>query len=192
MKILRSASEAGRLFPGPVITIGKFDAFHRGHKKVLGQAVARAKALKTGCVVVTFDPTPDQYLRLELGKPVLTLAGKLDHFRKLGVDAVLLLAFDERLACLTPEAFVRTVLEQRLRPISIFVGADFCFGKDRAGTVATLESLGKDAGFTVQAVPLLKEGGEKISATRIRALIDQGKRASAERLLGRKLQKTAS
>lgn len=188
MRILRNPGEAGRLFPAPVVAIGKFDAMHRGHLRVVRSALKRARALKTACLIVTFDPSPEQFLRIFRRQPVISLGERLDRLNGLGVDGVLLLAFDEKLACLSPESFVRDVLELRLKPVSVFVGEDFCFGKDRAGNVATLEKLGPRAGFTVHAIPLVREGGEKISATRIRALLDKGRAKEAEKLLGRRLR----
>src|SRR5262249_1875308 len=140
---------------------------------------------KTGCVIVTFDPSPEQYLKLFDYRPILPLALKIDELRRMGVDGVLLLPFDEKLACLTPEAFVKTVLETRLKPVAIFVGEDLRFGKARPGNVRPLEELGREAGFTVHGVPLLKEAGAKITSERVRALLDRGRRDEARRLIGR-------
>lgn len=179
--------EAGRAFPGAVVAIGKFDAIHRGHRRVIGLAKRKAKAFKTGCVVVTFDPSADQYLRLYSARPLLTVAERVELLGKLGVDAVVLLPFDRALACLSPEAFAKDVLALQLKPAAVCVGEDFCFGKDRAGRVATLQDLGPALGFLVYPVPLLTESGEKISATRIRSLLERGRRSEAAALLGRKL-----
>jgi len=179
--------EAGRDFPAAVVAIGKFDAIHRGHARVLRLAVKKAKALKTSCVVVTFDPAADQYMRLYPSRPVLSTAERITRLGKLGVDAVVLLPFDKKLACLSPEAFAKNVLALQLKPLAVCVGEDFCFGKDRAGRVSTLQALGPELGFLVYPVPLLSAGGEKITASRIRGLIERGRKAEAEALLGRKL-----
>jgi len=179
--------EAGRAFPAAVVAIGKFDAVHRGHARVLRLAVKRAKALKTFCVVVTFDPAADQFLRLFPERPLLSVAERIQRIGEFGVDGVVLLPFDQKLACLSPQAFARDVLALQLKPLAVCVGEDFCFGKDRAGRVETLQELGPELGFIVYPVPLLKEGGEKISATRVRKLVARGKKAAAESLLGRKL-----
>lgn len=187
MKIFQNAFEAGKCFPGGVIAIGKFDAVHMGHQKVIGFALKRAKALKTSCIMVTFDPSPEQYLRLYSYQPVLPLAKRLEMFSHLGVDAVVLLPFNKQLACLSPEAFAKNVLALQLRPVGVCVGEDFCFGKDRAGRVETLQELGPKLGFLVHPVPLVTMDGEKISASRIRTLIEHGHKGKAEKLLGRKL-----
>lgn len=179
--------EAGRAFPAAVVAIGKFDAIHRGHARVLRTAVGRAKALRTFCLVVTFDPTADQCLRLYPDRPLLSVAERLARIEKFGIDGVVLLPFDQQLACLSPDAFARDVLALQLKPLAVCVGEDFCFGKDRAGRVATLQELGPELGFLVYPVPLLKSGGRKISATRVRRLLARGRQGAAEALLGRKL-----
>lgn len=179
--------EAARSFPSSVVAIGKFDAIHRGHRRVIRLAVKKAKTLKTFCLVITFDPSAEQYLRLYSYRPVLSVAKRIELMGKLGVDGVVLLPFDKNLACLSPEAFAKDVLALQLKPMAVCVGKDFCFGKDRAGKVATLQQLGPELGFLVYPVPLLSAGGEKISATRIRRLIERGRQGEAEALLGRKL-----
>lgn len=187
MKIFQNAFEAGKSFPRAVMAIGKFDAIHLGHQKVIQAACRKAKALKTACLVLTFDPSPEQFLRLYQYQPVLPLAQRVELFKKLGVSAVVILPFNEELACLSPEAFASTILSLQLKPASVFVGEDFCFGKDRAGRVDTLKKLGPKLGFSVHPVGLVVADGEKISASKIRQLIKDGKKRKAEKLLGRKL-----
>lgn len=176
--------EAGRVFPAAVVAIGKFDGLHRGHRRVLGVAVRKARALKTSLLVVTFDPTAEQHMRLFSYQPVLPVAKRLETF---GVDGVVLLPFDGKLACTAPVAFARDFLALQLKPLAVCVGEDFCFGKDRAGKVETLQQLGPKLGFLVYPVKILKADGEKISAARIRRLIELGRRTEAEALLGWKL-----
>ena len=187
MKIFRNALEASRAFPSAVVTIGKFDGIHRGHRRVLGMALARARALKTHSLVLTFDPESEQHTRLYSYRPLLSLAERLDQFRRLGFDAAVLLPFDRALACLSPQAFAENVLALQLKPLCVVVGEDFCFGKDRAGNIDSLERSGQGLGFLVESVPLLKDDGEKSSAARIRELIEKGEREKAADLLGRAL-----
>ena len=187
MRIFQNAFEAGQVYPGSVIAIGKFDAVHRGHQKIVGAALKRARALKTACLVVTFDPAPEQFVRLYSYEPVLPLAKRLEALSALGVDGVVLLPFNNNLACLSPQAFAKNILALQLQPVEVCVGEDFCFGKDRAGRVDDLQEFGRDLGFLVQTIPLLKAGGKKITATRIRGLLQDGDRGGAEALAGRKL-----
>lgn len=190
MEIFRSAFEAGRRFPGAVVAIGKFDALHRGHRTLIRLARSRARRLKAPCLVLTFDPSPEQFVRLFRYRPLLSLGEKLDRLRRLGVDGVVLLPFDSRLACLSPTAFARDVLARQLMAMSVFVGENFCFGQNRAGRVDDLSSLGKSLSFSVHPIPEVKAQGVKISAERIRDLLAQGRRGAAEKLLGRKLPRS--
>lgn len=184
MKIYRNPLDAGREFPAAVVAIGKFDAVHRGHQRILRAAARKARAFKTACLVLSFDPSADQHLRLYPYRPLLPLAEKIRRLAALGADGLVLLPFDRSLACVSPEAFVRDILVRQLGPMAVFVGGDFCFGKDRAGDAGDLETLGREHGFLVYSVPLLKSGGRKIAAADIRRLLDEGRRAEAEKLLG--------
>lgn len=188
MRIFRNAFEAGRWAPGAVVTIGKFDGMHRGHQKLIRSAVKRAKASKTRCLVITFDLSPQQFLRLYPYQPILSEAKKIEILGKLGVDAVVLIPFNENLACMSPESFADLVLAAQLKAKDVYVGEDFCFGKDRAGSISTLEELGPRMGFRVHSVPLTRIAGEKITAVGIRTLIEEGHKKKAEKLLGWKLE----
>jgi riboflavin kinase/FMN adenylyltransferase len=187
MRILRNAFEAGREFPGSVLCLGKFDAMHRGHLRLLEAARKESRRHGRPLMAATFDPAPAEHARLYGYRPVLPLAERLRLMGRLGVDAVALLPFDKPLACLTPEAFATTVLAAQLKPAFVCVGEDFCFGKDRAGRAGTLGELGPALGFIVVVVPLLRVDGEKVTAERIRRSLESGDRACAERMLGRPL-----
>lgn len=109
----------------------------------------------------------------------------------MGVDAMVLLPFTNELACLSPESFTNMVLVTQLKVSDVYVGEDFCFGRNRAGDVETLEELAPKMGFKVHPVSLIRVDGEKISASRIRRLIEEGRERQAEKLLGRKLEEHA-
>lgn len=187
MKVFQNAFEAGRVMPGSVVAIGKFDGMHLGHQKVLATAVKHARKRRAKTLVVTFHPHPQEYFHPGSYKPIFSLEQRLILMAKMGVDAALLLPFNHALTCQAPEAFTRDILVQALKVAAVYVGPDFCFGKDRAGTVRTLAELGPDLGFTVHSVPLVRVQGERVSSERIRELLEQGLTAKAESYLGRPL-----
>jgi|SRR5579883_2853557 len=187
MKIFRNVFEAGKALPRSVVAIGKFDGIHRGHRKLIETAVKKARALKAPCMVLTFDPSPEQFFGRRPEEPILPLAARLERLKTLDVDGVALVPFDESLACVSPEAFATHILAGQLKPAGVCVGQDFCFGKDRAGRVETLRALGPGLGFWVRSVPLVRAGGEKVSSSRIRELLRKGERRRAESLLGFRL-----
>lgn len=151
--------------------VGTFDGVHRGHRRVL-EAVRDAHRRTT---VVTFDPHP----RAVLGEAVellTTLERRLELLEAAGVEDVLVLRFDERLAALRAEEFAEGIL----RPSGIAVvaaGATFRFGRGREGDLDLLQRLG----FDVRRVPLV----ENVSSSHIRSLLRSGEPEQAARLLGR-------
>jgi riboflavin kinase / FMN adenylyltransferase len=153
------------------VAVGTFDGVHLGHRRVL-DAVVAAGLTPT---VVTFDPHP----RLALGYGVELLASlerRLELLGAAGVEDTLVVEFDLEVARLDGEAFVDRVL----RPIGtevVVAGANFRFGRGRAGDLGLLERLG----FEVRAVPLV----EGVSSTRIRDLLRAAEVERAARLLGR-------
>jgi riboflavin kinase / FMN adenylyltransferase len=151
--------------------IGTFDGVHRGHRRVID--AARAAGLRTA--VVTFDPHPRTAFgsRVELLVP---LQRRLELLQEAGVDDVLVLHFDERLAALEPEQFAGDVL--RTAGIeTVAAGDGFRFGRGRSGDLQLLERLG----FDVRHVPLV----ESVSSSHIRQLLQVGDVTSAAKLLGR-------
>ena len=169
MTVAHSASELER--KPRAVAIGTFDGVHLGHRRVLGAAL-EAGATPT---VVTFDPHP----RMVLGSQVeliVPLQRRLELLAELGIEDVLVVEFTLELAALEPEAFA----EETLRAIGaevVVAGADFRFGRGRAGDLDLLRRLGFDA----RAVPLV----ERVSSSQIRQLLRGGEIERAAQELGR-------
>jgi riboflavin kinase/FMN adenylyltransferase len=100
------------------------------------------------------------------------------------LDILLLARFDRRLATLDPERFVKDILINTLGVSEIFVGKDFSFGHKKAGSIASLKSLGEKYDFVVNQTDLLKMNGQVISSSLIRNNIQNGQIETANRLLG--------
>jgi riboflavin kinase / FMN adenylyltransferase len=153
------------------VAIGTFDGVHRGHLRVID--AARKAGLRTG--VVTFDPHP----RAVLGRQVellATLERRLQLLEAAGVEDVLVLRFDERLAALSADEFAERIL-RGIGAETVAAGETFRFGRGREGDLALLERLG----FDVRRVPLV----ENVSSSRIRQLLHAGETRRAAALLGR-------
>ena len=101
-----------------------------------------------------------------------------------GIEAVAVVRFDAAFAGLSPENFVADVLEERLGARHVLVGADFCYGTRRSGTVTTLLRDGARNGFAVTVVPPILISGERVSSTQIRGLVASGDLPAARHLLG--------
>lgn len=169
-----------------VVSIGFFDGVHRGHRAIIDRALAHADRHGLRTVVVTFDRHPLQIVRPDKVPPLLMTAPRRARaLADLGPDAVVVLAFDERLRHLSPEAFVSQVLRSSLDARHVVVGRNFRFGHRAAGDVDLLTRVGADDGFTVDGVDLLSLDGAPISSTRIRTALERGEVDQANRLLGR-------
>lgn len=171
-----------------VVTLGMYDGVHRGHQKLIGAAVARARAMRRPSLLITFDPHPAEVVRPGSHPAILTsLDRKAELVAGLGVDAMCVLPFTAELMRMSPESFTHTVLVERLHAAQVVVGENFTYGHRAAGTVATLAVEGRRFGFAVEGVPLAAVDGDDvtISSTYIRACVAAGDMASAARALGR-------
>ncbi len=172
---------------GPsAVTIGKFDGVHAGHRGVITRLREAAAAEDLQSVVVTFDRHPLALLSPEKCPEALVgTEQKLDLLAETGVDASLVLNFDQSFALLSPEQFVSTVLVDALNARLVLVGSDFRFGHKGAGDVALLAELGRRHGFTVEIVgDVMPRDGRRVSSTWIRELLADGRVADAAMLLG--------
>ncbi|MGH8916359.1 MAG: bifunctional riboflavin kinase/FAD synthetase [Acidimicrobiia bacterium] len=165
--------------PPNAVTIGVFDGVHIGHRSVLGKLTS----LLLPSTVLTFDPHPAVVLSPGFEpRLITTIDERLALLEQAGVDTVGVLDLAE-VRRYPPERFVSEVLLAKLGVRSLVVGADFHFGRDRAGDVAYLRKAGERHGFEVLVVDLVESAGV-VSSTRIRRLIEAGDVSGAAALLG--------
>jgi riboflavin kinase/FMN adenylyltransferase len=173
---------------GPsVVAIGKFDGVHAGHRAVIARARVDAAASGAKVVAVTFDRNPLSLLRPEaVPENLVGVTQKLALLERAGVDATLMLTFDEQLASLDAEEFVRHVLVDALGVRAVLVGRDFRFGRGGAGDAQLLQSMGERFGFVVDVVDDVRaiDSDRRVSSTWIRELLDEGDVVAAGKLLG--------
>lgn len=173
-----------------VVTVGMYDGVHRGHQSLIGTAVARARAMRRPCLLLTFDPHPAEVIRPGSHPAILTsMDRKAELVAELGVDAMCVLPFTADFMRLPPETFTHTVLVEHLHAAQVVVGQNFTYGHKAAGTVATLTEEGRRFGFAVEGVPLAQDTADgadvTISSTYTRACVAAGDMESAARALGR-------
>ncbi len=181
MRIVRDPQFLDPSLAGASAAIGNFDGVHLGHQHVID--LARRDGAPLG--VVTFEPHPRQVFAPQAPPfRLMNAEARAHRLQKLGVEMLAELPFDAALSGLSPEAFARTVLAEGLRLSHVVVGADFCFGKGRAGTADDLRRFGQDMGFDVTIAPLLTEGTAAVSSTAIRTALSDGKPENAAAMLG--------
>lgn len=172
--------------PGAVATIGNFDGVHRGHQEILARVRRRAAAIGGPGVVVTFEPHPLQVLAPERAPRMIgTRDQKLRWFEEAGLDAVLMLRFDARLAAVGARDFVTGCLSRDLGARAVYVGANFNFGRGREGNAALLVRFCREVGIEAETVPEVLFLGSPISSSRIRRALQSGEVELARELLGR-------
>jgi riboflavin kinase/FMN adenylyltransferase len=110
---------------------------------------------------------------------------KMDMLQALGVDAVVVQTFDHRFASILAEDFVRRYLLERLNLSKIWLGRDLRFGRARQGDAEDLIRWGNELGFGVGIVEPILVQGKRISSSRIRQLIEQGRVVEVQPMLGR-------
>ena len=168
------------------VAIGVFDGVHRGHQEILRQTAREALSQGLTPVALTFDIHPSElFAPQHTPSYIASLAQRAALIaRDGGVETVVFVRFDTEFAALTPKEFVADVLKAKLDARHVLVGADFCYGKGRAGTVTTLLQSGARDNFAVTVVPPILMDDARISSTRIRGLVADGDLPAALRLLG--------
>lgn len=184
MDIIRRIEDIPPGMPS-VVTVGVFDGVHLGHQAIMSQVRSAAQKLGVRSVAVTFDRNPQELVNPSHPVPYIsTLRQKLGLVEEQGMDIALVLPLDRELLDMPPEQFVTDILHERLCAVKLVVGANFRFGKGRAGNVQLLQKMGRELGFEVTAVPPVMADGRTVSSTAIRRLIAEGKTELANWMLG--------
>ncbi|MEI6692515.1 MAG: bifunctional riboflavin kinase/FAD synthetase [Chlorobium sp.] len=172
---------------GSVVTVGSYDGVHKGHRQIIARMVSIATARHLRSVLVTFEPHPRRVLKGAVSGPLgllTTLEEKIDLLAREKIDLLFIIRFTPDFASRTSDDFIRNVLFRQLCAKSIIIGYDHAFGRERSGSVRTLESLGTELGFDVKVVDEVRIGNEHFSSTRIRALLEAGMIEEANEFLG--------
>lgn len=172
---------------GATVAMGNFDGIHRGHRAVIDAARAARPDAPLG--IITFEPHPREYFARLAGRNepsfrLMNAQSRANRLARHGVSELYELPFGPALAGLTPEDFAREVLAEGLGVVHVAVGADFRYGRGRAGDTTTLTEAGARLGFGVTVVPLVTGDEGRASSTAIRQALAEGRPRDAERMLG--------
>lgn len=158
-----------------VITIGKFDGVHLGHKKIIDYTVSEAKKHSAKSVVITFKTDR---------KTVYSFDHNIELIKKLSPNYIVVIDFSAEFYKMAYNEFFNKLIEC-YNAFEIVVGNDFCFGHNRLGNAKKLEKLSKNAGVKATIFPFLLRKKEKISSKTIKIYIADGRIDEASKLLGR-------
>ena len=172
---------------GAAVALGNFDGVHRGHRAVIGEAVAAASRLGVPSGVISFEPHPRRWFQPD-AEPfrLMTVGQQARALETLGVDRLYLLPFDATMASLSDAAFAEQVLAEGLGVRHVSVGFDITFGKGRTGSPDVLRRYGETLGFTVSVTDEICSGeGAKLSSSAVREALMGARPEEATTILGR-------
>jgi len=176
-----------------VATIGNFDGVHVGHQKIIHRVTQMAKQMGLASCVIVFEPHPKEYFLKQKSPPRLTrLRQKYLQLKKLGVDRLLVLAFNEQLSQMKAPDFIQHILVEAMQVKHLVVGDDFHFGYQRQGDFELLKQLGQGR-FTIEPTQTIyldrsekQHAAIRVSSTRIRQALAENDFLMADKLLGRR------
>jgi riboflavin kinase/FMN adenylyltransferase len=167
------------------ITIGNFDGIHKGHQYLMQELRNMAKRLEAIPVIVTFEPHTLMVVKPDMDVHVLTTtAEKLSLARQYGhIDESIVISFTPAVVAMSATEFMDDVCSHFLVK-GLVVGANFSLGRNRMGDTTFLEQYGREHNIEIRALPLEEDTQMRISSTRIRSLVSEGKIEVANALLG--------
>ena len=178
-------------FQGGIVSIGNFDGLHLGHREMLRRLSQLAQRQQVASTLVTFDPPPLAILAPDRLPPRLTrIERKLQLIEEYGIDQVVIIPATSSLLQLTARQFFDEIIVQTLHAKGMVEGENFCFGKQRGGTIDVLKQFCDQAGYTLEVVSPVEYDGTMVSSTRIRQLLDQGDLQQANECLVKPFQLT--
>ncbi|RLJ60645.1 FMN adenylyltransferase /riboflavin kinase [Litoreibacter meonggei] len=182
MRIIRDYQFVRPEDRGATAAIGNFDGVHIGHRAVID--IARQAAPDAPLGIVTFEPHPREFFAKDAPPfRLMNAEAKANRLEKLGVERLYQLNFNTTLSSLTAEEFARDVIAKGLGLKHVVVGADFCFGKGRAGNVEMLKAFGETYGFGVTIAELVTQDTAQVSSTNIRTALSEGRPRDAAEML---------
>jgi riboflavin kinase/FMN adenylyltransferase len=185
MKLFDGLESLHEPITSSTVAIGTFDGIHVGHQAIIRESVEDAKAHDRRAVVFTFDRHPAELLAPHRAPEYLATPEQRNQLvASLGVDDLVVAAFDRTLAGLSPDEFVEQILRDRLGAKTVVVGENFAFGRNRSGNVAYLEAAQRRYGYKLRPLQPVVVAGAPASSTRVRELLKSGDTFTAEQVLG--------
>ncbi len=192
MQIIQGIENIERPFENAVITIGNFDGVHLGHQALFHEVIEKADEIGGTSVAMTFEPHPIRVITGNGGPPLITLyEQKAELISRSGLDALICIPFTKDFAAITAKDFVEKILIRTIGMKAMVVGGDYSFGKNREGNLDYLRSRTDDLGFELIVADWIQpplNGFERVSSTRIREYVTEGRMEDARKMLGRSYQ----
>ena len=191
MQLIENIDQIDTPFKNAVFTTGNFDGVHKGHQSLCQQVIDKAGQINGTSVVMIFDPHPLETLGKPSPAPITKRDQKIELIEKCGIDILLCIQFDKAFASITAIDFIKEILVKKIGIKTIIIGADYSFGKNRIGNIELLKEQGKKLGFETIISAWTTDtdsGNKRISSTRIRKIVRDGRVDQAMKYLGRHYQ----
>ncbi|MGB5156120.1 bifunctional riboflavin kinase/FMN adenylyltransferase [Desulfobacterium sp. N47] len=192
MKIINSIESIKKPFKNAVVTIGNFDGVHIGHQALFHAVIEKADSINGTSVGITFNPHPVKVLKKNRHIPLITIhEQKIELIEKTGLDVLICIPFTPEFAKLPALEFIKDLLIKKIGMKAIVVGNDYVFGKNREGNTEFLKACSKEYGYEVIVadwISITNTIPGRISSTKIRKLVAEGRVAKTQQLLGRYYQ----
>lgn len=186
MKIIRGLHNLPILTQPTAVSIGNFDGIHLGHQRIMQTLLTAAKQRQMASVLVLFEPQPLEFLQPEQAPPRLTpFHEKVQLLAEAGLDYLVCLYFNQKLAQMPAEEFINIILLKHLNTGYLLVGDDFRFGYKREGNQALLAAASKQHHFELASFPTIMHDNLRVSSTRVRQALGVNDFFQAAALLGR-------
>ena len=185
MQLIRHINKCKKNSGGCVATIGNFDGVHLGHQKVLRKIIEQSKSLNLPSMVITFEPTANEFFLKEHAPARLTnFREKYSQIKELGVDKFVCLQFNHALASLPAETFIKEILVDAFNIKHLAVGDNFRFGKDRKGDFTLLQNYADKLDYQVNDTESYNHKDLRVSSTLIREYLANGALLRSKEMLG--------
>lgn len=186
MKIYFSSKDLKRPPKNAVVAIGNFDGIHLGHKAILKRILTQKEKHHGTAVVYTFHPHPSHVLNPYHATPQLnSIEERLVLLQNMGIDITITEKFNKKFSQKSAYDFFYENLYRHIKPMALYVGYNFNFGKDREGNIELLKKLCKEVHLELHIAPPFKIKNEIVSSSKIRKLIQEGNVKKASSFLGR-------
>lgn len=164
-----------------IYALGFFDGVHLGHQALLDAVKNLALPGMRG--VVTFLDHPDTLVLGQTPGLINTPEDRELLLKHYGMDRIVALPFDEKTRSTPWRAFLEDLREHH-GAAGFVCGEDFRFGAKGAGNAALLAQVCREAGLPFAVVPEQTVDGCRVSSTRIRELLADGKMEQADACMG--------
>ncbi len=192
MELITDLDEIQSPYRNAVVTIGNFDGVHKGHQAILRQVIEQAEAINGTSVAITFEPHPLKILSRSGAPPLITMyEQKVELMAQTGIDVLICTPFTQSFAAVSARSFVEDILIHKIGMKAIVIGKDYKFGKNRRGSVSLLQEYAGIYPLEVIVadwIPISHEHLKRISSTRVREIVMEGRVEDAWHLLGRYYQ----